>query len=313
VIGRLNAKAGNSYYNYGYDNLVFLNGNMLENRLQGENYSVGGDYSKRFGGLSIYGDAMVNLLGELSGHYLVAGAGYRIDENNELTFEINSKEHAPDFNFLLYQSDYINYNWETGFENQQVSGLNIRLDSDKWVQVDASVQNINNYAYFSVDEEGNTKPFQYSGNVNYIKVKAEREIGFGKFALYNTLMYQKVTEGGQVFNVPEFITRNSLFYRDHWFQKALYLQTGFTFKYFTAYNMDAYDPLLAEFYVQNEQALGGYPVVDFFFNGKVRQTRIFLKLEHLNSLVTGNNNFSAPDYPYRDFLVRFGLVWNFFM
>ena len=77
--------------------------------------------------------------------------------------------------------------------------------------------------------------------------------------------------------------------------------------------MDAYDPVLAEFYVQNEQEFGAFPVVDFFFNAKVKQTRIFFKLEHLNSLITGNNNFAAPEHPYRDFLVRFGLVWDFFL
>jgi hypothetical protein len=27
---------------------------------------------------------------------------------------------------------------------------------------------------------------------------------------------------------------------------------------------------------------------------------------------TGNNFYSAPNYPYRDFIVRFGLVWNLF-
>ncbi len=77
--------------------------------------------------------------------------------------------------------------------------------------------------------------------------------------------------------------------------------------------MNAYDPVLAEFYVQNDQELGGYPMVDFFFNGRVRQTRIFFKLENVNTLIDGNNNFSAPSYPYRDFLVRFGLVWDFFL
>ena len=27
---------------------------------------------------------------------------------------------------------------------------------------------------------------------------------------------------------------------------------------------------------------------------------------------TGNNFYSSPSYPYRDFIIRFGLVWNFF-
>ncbi|WP_150546033.1 MULTISPECIES: putative porin [Mesonia] len=26
-----------------------------------------------------------------------------------------------------------------------------------------------------------------------------------------------------------------------------------------------------------------------------------------------NNNYSAPSQPYRNFVIRFGLVWNFFL
>ena len=67
-----------------------------------------------------------------------------------------------------------------------------------------------------------------------------------------------------------------------------------------------------EFYVQKQTKIGGFPMLDFFVNAKVRQTRIFLKAEHFNSAWTGYNYYSAPNYPYRDFIVRFGLVWNFF-
>jgi hypothetical protein len=113
--------------------------------------------------------------------------------------------------------------------------------------------------------------------------------------------------------VPEIVTRNTLYYSNHFFKKALYLQTGVTFSYFTKYNMNAYDPLLAEFYVQNETELGDFPRLDFFINAKIKQTRIFLKAEHFNSSLTGYNFYSAPNYPYRDFVVRFGIVWNFFL
>jgi hypothetical protein len=77
--------------------------------------------------------------------------------------------------------------------------------------------------------------------------------------------------------------------------------------------MDDYDPLLAEFIVQNEKEYGDFPRLDFFINAKIRQTRIFLKAEHFNSSFTGYDYYSAPNYPYRDFVVRFGIVWNFFM
>jgi hypothetical protein len=127
------------------------------------------------------------------------------------------------------------------------------------------------------------------------------------------LQYQKVTQTEQVLNVPDFIVRSSLYFSDHWFQKNLFIQFGVTGSYFTKYFMNDYDPLLSEFYVQTEKEFGDFPRLDFFINAKVRNARIYLKAEHFNSAWTGNNFYSAPNYPYKDFIIRFGLVWNFFM
>ena len=312
-LGNLAVKGGHTYYNYGYNSLIFLGDLAVTNRLRGQNYSGGAQYSNNIGPVSVYGDAMLNLAGDFSGHFLTAGAGFRLNPENIVNVEINSNERAPNYNFLLYQSDYLNYNWQNDFENEASRTLSARLTSPILANVEASLSQVDNYTYFGRGEDIGIKPYQYDGTLNYLKVKVQREFSYGKFSLDNTLMYQKVTEGGTVFNIPEFVSRNTLYFSDHWFRRALFLQTGLTLKYFTAYNMDAYDPVLAEFYVQNDAELGNFPVVDFFFNGKIRQTRIFFKLEHLNSLLTGNNNFSAPEYPYRDFMVRFGLVWNFFL
>ena len=156
-------------------------------------------------------------------------------------------------------------------------------------------------------------PYQYNGNIGYLKLKASRKFEYWRFSLDNTIMYQNVFSGEEVFRVPDFVTRHSFYYEDYWFNKALYLNMGFTFNYFTSFMADGYDPVLAEFYVQNKQELGGFYRADFFFNGKVDQTRIFLKLENFSTIFEGNNNYSAPSQPYRDFVIRFGLVWNFFL
>lgn len=116
----------------------------------------------------------------------------------------------------------------------------------------------------------NVRPFQSGNAVRFYKIKAERGFDFGRFGMHHTIMYQDVVEGFDVLNLPKLVTRNSIYYKDYWFDKALYLQTGFTLNYFSKYQMNAYDPVLAEFYVQNDQELGGYPVVDYFFQCKSR-------------------------------------------
>ena len=126
-------------------------------------------------------------------------------------------------------------------------------------------------------------------------------------------MYQNVSSGNSVFRVPEFVTRNTFYYADNWFKgDAMFVNIGVTFKYFTKYNANAYNPLLSEFRLQNDEEIG-FPTIDVFFNARVRRTRLYLKVDNVTSGFTEKNYFSAPNYPYRDFTVRFGLVWNWFI
>jgi hypothetical protein len=215
----------------------------------------------------------------------------------------------------LFQSDFINYNWYKSFDNEKFNNLKISAKT-QWLSAEAQFTTLNDHLYFSNDDAtGETilvTPKQYDGTINYLSVKVQKEIKFGKFALDNTILFQQVTQEDPILNVPKFVTRNALYFSDHVFKKAMFLQTGFTFQYFTEYNANSYNPLMSEFYVQNTEKIGGFPMMDFFVNARVRQTRIFLKAEHFNSSFTGNKFYSAPNYPYKDFVIRFGLVWNFF-
>ena len=103
------------------------------------------------------------------------------------------------------------------------------------------------------------KPNQFDETVNYIRAKLSNEISYRNFALNNTILYQRVMDGDEVYNVPEIVTRHSLYYTNEFFKKALFLQTGVTFSYFSSYYMNRYDPLLAEFYVQNTHETGRFP------------------------------------------------------
>lgn len=134
TLGKLTGKVGVSHYNYGYNSILILEDDqVIRNRMVGENYSVGAAYANNFGPVSIYGDGMVNIAGDFTGYFLTAGAGYTLNENNSLIAEINSNDRAPNFNFLLNQSDYFDYNWETNFENQSIRSLTLKLDSKTYL------------------------------------------------------------------------------------------------------------------------------------------------------------------------------------
>lgn len=314
ILGDIQLNASHTNYNYGYNKIIVLNNQTIPNRLKGDILAVGGKYQKQLGGFRLQGDLGANVSGDFNGNHITVKASYNLNNDIKLLAQINNNSKAPNYNQQLYQSDYINYNWKTQFKNIKTQQLLFNLKSKKLANITVDASTINDYVYFKKDETSNTvKPFQSDKSITYLRLKLNKEIGYRNFYLNNTIMYQNVKDDNQVFNVPQIITRNTLYYANHLFKKALYLQTGITFNYFSKYNMNAYDPLLAEFYVQNEQELGGYPRLDFFINAKIRQTRIFLKAEHFNAAWSGYDYFAAPNNPYRDFSVRFGVVWNFFL
>ena len=190
----------------------------------------------------------------------------------------------------MHQSTYQAYNWLNDFKNES-QDLGFQLQS-KWLNATLNLTNIENYAYFGEDN----LPAQATENITYLKVKASKEFRYKKFALDNTVMYQNVSSGSTVFRVPDLVSRNTLYYSDSWFQgKPVYVQIGATLKYFAKYKANAYNPLLAEFTIQNTDEIG-YPTLDVFFNAQVRRTRIYFRIDNLSSTFLEKNYFSAPSY-----------------
>ena len=325
ALGELSAEVNWFNYNYFFNSVVITSEGFIDNQLRDDEVSVGGSWKNTWGPLSLRARVLQNVAGDLGGNLLDAAVKFALTDDLDLEASLYRSSRMPDFNFLLYQSDYVNYNWQNSetFKKEQYNTLAAAINSRKWGRLEASYSLIDNKAYFAthatdsldlLSADGNmlVKPYQLDGSIGYLKVKLENDLRLGHFGLYNTVMYQTVSQDQPVMNVPEIVTRNTLYYENHIFKKALYLQTGITFKYFTSYYMNGYNPVLGEFYSQNEEELGGFPMLDFFINAKVKRTRIYLKAEHFNSSFTGYDFYAAPGYPYRDFIVRFGFVWNFF-
>ncbi len=316
AIGEFSAAIGYDTFNYGYDFATILNGQAIVNRINGDALSLNASYKNKIKRFDIQSNIKAILLGDFDGYVFDSQLSYNLNEDALLSFKFNIKSSAPNYNYLLTQSSYLNYNWYNlgEFENEIDTNFGLRFQSEKIANVTVGYRSIDNYSYFTRLPTEGVKPFQAINNVSYFDITLDKEITFGNFSLDNRILYQKVIEGEGVLNLPELVIRNSLYYSKNFFKNnALFLQTGFTFNYFTKYFGDAYDPLLAEFYTQNTTMIGNFPRLDFFLNAKVRQTRIFLKAEHLNAAITGYDYLSAPNYPYRDFNIRFGIVWNFFL
>jgi hypothetical protein len=300
--------------NYYYYKILILETQAIPSKLNIRINSFGGQYEyqkNKWNGKFIYSRSITNQ--SLSN--LDAKLNYDLNEKTQLSFRYQNINKLPNNNYNLYQSSYVNYNWYNEFKNEKINSLNAEAKTP-WFDASFQFSTLNDHLYFTdVSTDASMQiiaPKQYNGTINYLSIKANKEIKFGNFALDNTLLYQKVGQQDNIVNVPELVARNTFYYSNNLFHKALYFQTGFTLNYFTNYFANDYNPVIGEFFTQNKKQIGNYPNVDFFFNGKIQRTRVYLVAEHFNSSLSGNNFYSAPNNPYRDFMIRFGLVWNFF-
>ena len=298
--------------------LIFNNGLIIPSLLHQEINTFSGQYTlnrlKWSGDFSYQRSITPESLSNLNAKIQI---NFQDDILLKLSYQNLNK--LPNNNFNLFQSSYIQYNWSNDFKNEKRNIFNANLTSP-WVDIDFQYTVLNDYLHFKDSSTIEQKaartqvisPAQFNGTINYASLKLSKEINFGNFALDNIVLLQKTAQDQRILNVPEIVTRNTIYYSNYFFKSALFLQTGISLNYFTKYFANEYNPLIGEFFVQNEKLIGNHPNLDFFINAKIQRTRIYLKAEHFNSSFTGNNFYSSPNNPARDFTIRFGIIWNFF-
>ena len=309
-------------YNYYYNSIVLNPDGSIDipNKLNDRINTYGARYSyqkNKWKGSVL----LSNSITDQSLANIDASARYTFDEKNSVSLRYQNMNKLPNLNFRLFQSDYENYNWyEKDLKNEKINNFEVEAKT-KWISASLQYSVLKDHLYFANEAVNNNpedidtlliKPEQYNNTINYLSLKLNKEFKFWKLALDNTVLYQQVEQNSNILNVPKFVTRNTLYFSDHFFKKALYLQTGFTFQYFTSYYANDYNPLMGEFYIQEKKKIGDYPLMDFFINAKIQTFRVFLKAEHFNSGFSGYNYYSSPNQPYRDFTIRFGVIWDFF-
>ena len=315
TLGRFQFFLDDFRYNYYYNSIVILQNQNIPSSLNDKINNFGAQYEYRknkWNGKILYSNSITNQ----SLTNIEANLQYQFNTKNKFSFGYQNANKLPDHLYNLHQSSYIAYNWFNNFKNEKINTITATANT-QWAEASLQISNFDNHLFFSDDSSIENvqliSPKQYEKSIQYLSFKVNKEIKYWKLALDNTLLYQKAEQDDPVLNVPKIVTRNTLYFSDYFFTKALYLQTGVTFNYFTKYYANGYNPVVSDFFVQNQKEIGDFANFDFFINARVRQCRIFLKAEHFNSAWASTNKFyTAPDYPYRDFMVRFGLVWNFF-
>lgn len=180
---------------------------------------------------------------------------------------------------------------------------------------------IKNYAYFASsftnsDDNGRLYNMAYSRQasspITVLTAEVAQDLAFGPLHWETTLTWQKSTKQ-DVLPLPAINAYTNLYLRFK-IARVLNCDFGADARFFTKYAAPDYFPSLGQYTVQeneNKQKIGGYPVINAYFNFKLSRARFFVMMSHVNSGSGNKEYFFTPNYPLNGRVFRFGISWDF--
>jgi hypothetical protein len=253
-------------------------------------------------------DAKYGIAGFNLGSYYINASikKYFPDSTSFLNLYSELIEQRADFINNLYISNH--FCWENNFDKIVSKKIELSYFSKKLRTIIGTNLSIeSNVVYF----DNYATPRQYNGTIPVFSAFIKNKLSFKNLHLSTNFVYQYVPDS-MVVRLPEFVLKNSLYYESSLFKRALLLQVGIDCYYNSQYYSNRYMPATSQFYLQDNRKYGNYPLFNFFVNVKIKDVRLFFKVEHLNDGFMKSNYILTPNYPMAGRAFKLGVSWRFF-
>ena len=175
---------------------------------------------------------------------------------------------------------------------------------------------LRNYVFFKQDttQLQDVLPVQSSGYQTWVSPELNFSINLAKHVNLNAqALYTKVLENSEdAIQVPDVFLNAQLSYSNIWFNGNLDFQIGVDVHWKSAYYAPGYDPVIQQFYTQQSFEVPDAPVIDLFFNAKIKRARIILRYNNMFMLFKDYGNIPTPYYPGIKNIIDFGFDWSFY-
>ena len=173
-----------------------------------------------------------------------------------------------------------------------------------------SISNIQNYIYFNKEKQ----PEQASKGATILTAGLDFSFKFSKHLhLANRVIYTTIGgDDGDKFRIPELFVNSKFYYENMMFDNVMWAQIGFDMHWQSDYYAMNYDPVISQFYLQDDFEIPSYLLADFFISFKVKRSRWFFKLTNVLQNVEADGYFATPYYTGQKRTFDAGVKWLFF-
>jgi hypothetical protein len=204
----------------------------------------------------------------------------------------------------------------TNVEATEVKGSLIYQSEKVSVYPGVRFSTFRKYIFFKEDLNNiqHVLPVQASGYQTWVSPELNFSFTFAKHINLTVQgLYTRILENSEnAIQVPEMFVNSQLSYSNIWFKGNLDFQVGIDAHWKSVYYAHGYDPVIQQFYVQQNFRNPSTPIVDVFLNAKIRRARIFVKYNNVLMLFNNYGNIPTPYYPGIKNLLDFGFDWSFY-
>jgi hypothetical protein len=199
-------------------------------------------------------------------------------------------------------------NWENNFNKKTRSQIALDYTLSKHqFRIHAEYNTLGNFIYF--DE--NSRAQQLNSTLSYYQAYASKALQF-KILHFDNFIGVQGNNNQQALRLPKIFLKSSLYIEGYIFKGKMLGRFGADLRYNSNFAANAWNPIIGQFHIQNEQTMHYTPVLDVFVSFKVKTLRVFAKGNYLNEGLIKKNYYTALGYPDRGRTFAGGLIWRFF-
>ncbi len=302
----------NGYYALRQYNMKYryYNADDVAVRTKGNEHYLGGK-------MSLFLDSIgeVNAWAELE-----AQGNFRIEGSlKSKWFEASLKQlqYSPGFLLQAYRGSHDA--WNRSLNSVKVTQLNGYLHYNSKVlniSPGLTVTRLNDYAYFKYEDLEFQKVLPVQSNGTQLITSPELNISLTllrHITVSSQVIYTKVLPNDDdAISIPDLFVNGQLSYANIFFNGNMDMHAGVDVHWKSAYFAAGYDPVIQQFYRQNSLQSPDFPVIDIFFNMKVKSGRIFVKYNNFLQVFTKSGYMPTPYYPGQRNVFDFGFDLIFF-
>ncbi len=210
--------------------------------------------------------------------------------------------------------------WIKSFDDPSELSLsgNLKIKTDHiFFAPGVQLQRINHLIYFNeevaVPGEQTIIPKQLTDDALVFAPFVKTSYSFGKWKTSVQLRYTEInSEAIYALPLPKWHFNGKIELHNLYFNNNLELQTGLMVHWKSDYLARGWDPLIQQFYSQNDFMINDYWLFGAFANIKLKRGLIFVKMNNLRQLMNTTGYFATPYYPGVGSVLDFGFKFNFY-